>query len=816
MEYADFFRMATDQTPFDYQRCLATRDIFPHLLTVPTGSGKTAAVILGWLWRRRFGGPLAASTPRRLVYCLPMRVLVEQTAREAAKWLDKLGIKDVGVHILIGGERAERWELTPEKEAILIGTQDMLLSRALNRGYGMSRYAWPLHFGLLNNDCLWVMDEPQLMGSGLATTTQLAGFRKAFGAGGTTQSLWMSATLMPGWLESIDFKQYVAGLKLVKLEEEDFDNKHMKERYGACKPIEPAGSSNDRSPALVERIRKAHAPGTLTLVVVNTVDRAREIFEGLRTAQKAGTGKGRKKGRPANDAGESPEVSPEFLLIHSRFRPKERAKQIDRLQTTPPASGRIVISTQVVEAGVDVSALTLFTELAPWPSLVQRFGRCNRRGEDTGAKVFWIDLPTGGKKSLAAPYSDEELDAAREILADGSLNDVGPSSLEVYFNKRSDDQKAKLFPYRPEHVVRRKDVIELFDTTPDLAGNDVDVARFIRDGEDLDVQVFWRHLDGSTVPSGEADPRREELCTVPVHRFREFLKEKIAFRFDPLEPGWKRATADSVFPGRVFLIPADRGGYDPTVGWAPKSSEAVEPLSTGDAPPESYDSEPWSKFHWQTIAEHTDEVVAELEAILKGLGLDERLCADLRLAARWHDRGKAHDVFQAAIKDVEGRPSTRDLAKAPRGAWTRGYSRPHFRHELASALAMLQAGSSDLAAYLGVATHGKVRLSIRSLPGEDQPNDSSLRFARGVWDGDVLKKVDVGGGLEAAEVTLSLDVMEMGRAGDEPSWSERVLALRDDPDLGIFRLAFLEAILRAADMRASRAHERSGEGQSHA
>lgn len=29
---------------------------------------------------------------------------------------------------------------------------------ALNRGYGMSRYRWPMHCGLLNNDCRWVMD----------------------------------------------------------------------------------------------------------------------------------------------------------------------------------------------------------------------------------------------------------------------------------------------------------------------------------------------------------------------------------------------------------------------------------------------------------------------------------------------------------------------------------------------------------------------------------------------------------------------------------------------------------------------------------
>jgi len=39
----------------------------------------------------------------------------------------------------------------------------MLLSRALNRGYGIGRARWPLEFGLLSHDTLWVMDEVQLM-----------------------------------------------------------------------------------------------------------------------------------------------------------------------------------------------------------------------------------------------------------------------------------------------------------------------------------------------------------------------------------------------------------------------------------------------------------------------------------------------------------------------------------------------------------------------------------------------------------------------------------------------------------------------------
>ena len=52
---------------------------------------------------------------------------------------------------------------TPSNRRFLIGTQDMLLSRALNRGYATGRARWPMEYGLLNHDCLWIMDEIQLM-----------------------------------------------------------------------------------------------------------------------------------------------------------------------------------------------------------------------------------------------------------------------------------------------------------------------------------------------------------------------------------------------------------------------------------------------------------------------------------------------------------------------------------------------------------------------------------------------------------------------------------------------------------------------------
>jgi CRISPR-associated endonuclease/helicase Cas3 len=168
MNFDDFFRTAfgksadSDYEPYGYQRRLA-QEPWPDLPEVPTGMGKTAGVTLAWLWKRgwRQGGRGSApdsDTPRRLIWCLPMRVLVEQAERNARDWLQRLGILGepgqgrVSVHLLMGGSEDVKnatWAEYPEEDMILIGTQDMLLSRALMRGYGMSRYQWPVHFAWL-------------------------------------------------------------------------------------------------------------------------------------------------------------------------------------------------------------------------------------------------------------------------------------------------------------------------------------------------------------------------------------------------------------------------------------------------------------------------------------------------------------------------------------------------------------------------------------------------------------------------------------------------------------------------------------------
>jgi len=810
--FNEFFKKATGTAPFLFQSKFA--EDLPALVNVPTGLGKTAMAVIGWLWRRHADdSERRKTTPRRLVYCLPMRVLVEQTRDCAKKWTttlhqQKLLIGEIPIHVLMGGEDEDDWDTHPERDAIIVGTQDMLLSRALNRGYAASRARWPMHFGLLNTDCLWVFDEIQLMGSGLATTAQLEAFRRMLP--GTEngavnhdgcRSVWMSATMQPDWLKTVDFKDRVDGLSCLKLSDDDHQNDQVKQRWNAKKPLSKATATMDDAASLAKEIRKAHKAGSRTIVVLNTVKRACALFEALK---KNANGK---KVAPQPSV-ETETSKPKIVLLHSRFRPEDRKQRVAEVLAEPPPEGTIVVSTQVIEAGVDVSATTLFTELAPWASLVQRFGRCNRRGEENElAKVCWIDLPDkktdAGK--MALPYMQADLESARDHLE--KLSDAGLVSL---------DKLNIQLPFEHTHVIRRKDLIDLFDTTPDLAGNDIDIDRYVREIEETDVRVFWRRYYGEMPSESLPAPQRDELCPAPIGEFKDFAKtpKNKIWRWNFLEGKWEQANANSIAPGQVYLIHADTGGYSAEQGWNAKSNDPVKPAAPQAVTkgPDATGEEQLSKIGvWQTLAAHTDEVCSEIESILGALVISE--ATTLRAAARWHDWGKAHAVFQKALPD-DAHDAAQSWAKAF-GTWKR-YGRRHFRHELASALAVLRADvplgdgvDRNLVAYLIAAHHGKVRLSIRSLPGETRPpanNGASRRFARGVWDGDELPTVDLGGGVIAPKALLSLEPMELGLCQeelfkDQPSWAERMIGLRDT--IGPFRLAYLEALLRAADMRAS-------------
>ncbi len=791
MTYEDLFTTATggEHRPYPYQSRLA-RGNWPDLLSVPTGLGKTAAVVLAWIHRRMANDP---DTPRRLVYGLPMRTLAEQTAENCRTWLTRLGMLaapgegGISVSLLMGGEddvRSATWARFPEENAILVGTQDMLISRALMRGYGMSRYQWPMHFGLLHSDSLWVFDEVQLMGPALATSTQLEAFRRRYATAFPSRSLWLSATIRSEWLESIDFRPHVPTLAALSLD--DDDRARASHLLKARKTLERSDMAVEKSTPpreLAASVLSRHRAGTQTVVIVNQVGRAQAIFSELARRSDA----------------------PDLLLLHARFRPAERRRIESELRRELGPAGRIVVATQAVEAGIDISSTTLVTELAPWPSMIQRFGRCNRYGEASDeAAVVWLDIRIEDDPNLAAPYTPADLQASRAIL-------TGLESAGI------DDLPQVATEFKAGAVLRAKDFLQLFDTDPDLSGYDLDIAPYIRDHGTPRAQVFWRDFSGQ--PDEEMDaPEPGELCPVSITQLNDYLGRKSANRavwsWDPLLQKWSEREKSAILPGINYLLRAADGGYDPMIGFQAGAQGVVPTLARENGTPNETlgDDSQLEGGSAVILLDHLREVRTQAEALARVLAPTSAIADAIRTAALWHDVGKLHPAFQNALMEGAGATSVEPLAKSGgrgrlryhvRGDDERRIPRPLFRHELVSMLAWLSLAEPhpdrDLIAYLILAHHGKVRMGLRALPGEN-PAPGGRRHARGVWEGDTLPPFDLDG-LQLPEISLALRIMELGRSPAGPSWTERTQRLLADQ--GPFVLSWMETLLRIADWRGS-------------
>lgn len=786
--FPELFLMATGHTPHRYQARIARQGL-PDVVAAPTGTGKTG-VILAWLWRRLYG-PDREGTPRRLVYALPQRSLVEQVAREAERWLANLGLADeVALHVVMGGladsrRQQRQWRLDMHRPAVVVGTVDSLVSKALNRGYGIGRATFPVDFALVTNGAHWVIDEIQLCRESTTTLRQLAAFAKTLGTAEPFGLTCMSATVPRGLLETVD--NPAASNVLSILPEERTGE--LATRLGAARKVLRLAAAPGDYKAIAEQARDRHRSGELTLVVLNTVDAARSVYKQLR------------KGSAVR-----------CTLLHSRFRGVERRRLMDEITSDP--GDRIVVATQVVEAGIDLNAAVLMSEAAPWPSLVQRAGRCNRTGTIENAELCWM-LP-----AKPAPYEQADIDAAAAALTALESTEVTCEDLLAREVKVTEEQVA---------VLRRADFLALFDTAPDLSGADIDVTPYVRDAEDLDAQVAWATWTPETSdgrpPADAKAPAAEDRCRVPLKQVNELAKTVTVWRLDQVLGRWTRVSPQArARPGEVLLISAADGGYDPQTGFDPSATGPVPGCPSLDAkadPPEgtedSYgaDSSNVQQPDWLSLDQHSQDVRRQAEKLLAAIGpvLPDDAAASAVTAAYLHDAGKAHHIWQDALCRLapEGR---QDEINAGR-PWAKSGGEGQlvfgggvkFRHELASLLLLDgplsglldQAPDRDLARYLVLAHHGKLRVQVRD-PGDLavlEPGEASAAKILGLAHGahaDIPAML----GQPATPLTVDLDQFQLG---GERSWTRTVLALRDR--YGPFVLAYLEAIVRVADWRAS-------------
>lgn len=181
-QFAAVFKELTGSSPFPWQWNLYDRWFskgrFPCSCNIPTGLGKTS-IIAVWLIAL---AKHRDTIPRRLVYVVNRRTVVDQTTDEVKKLrgnLLKAGLFDalkslcalpleedespLALSTLRGAFADNReWSADPARPAVISGTVDMIGSRLLFGGYGIGFKSRPLHAGLLGQDALLVHDEAHL------------------------------------------------------------------------------------------------------------------------------------------------------------------------------------------------------------------------------------------------------------------------------------------------------------------------------------------------------------------------------------------------------------------------------------------------------------------------------------------------------------------------------------------------------------------------------------------------------------------------------------------------------------------------------
>ena len=411
------------------------RGKIPAGADIPTGLGKTAIMAL-WLIAMRQGKRL----PKRLVYVVDRRAVVDQATAFVEGLRERLPHDERFPISTLRGQYAdnEEWLDDPSQPAIIVGTVDMIGSRLLFEGYGVSRKMRPYHAGLLGTDTLIVLDEAHLVPPFERLLEDIEVGHSAF-----APSRGDDRGLIPGLrLLSLSATGRERKGEVFRLSDEDVACCALtRRRLHAVKrlTVRP-GDKNHLVEQLVDAAWELSGSGSQPLrclVYCNFRDHAEKVRMAL---------EGRAKKRPKN--GPLPEVETELFIGarrgHERDLAAARLRELGFLAGSEVRADRLcfLIATSAGEVGVDLDADHMVCDLVAWERMVQRLGRVNRRG-DNKAEVIVIDAGEDISKL------DQEAHALLRTLVErlppeGNGHDASPQAIRQLQHEADDELREAL------------------------------------------------------------------------------------------------------------------------------------------------------------------------------------------------------------------------------------------------------------------------------------------------------------------------------------------------------------------------------------
>jgi len=421
------FEALSGNRPFPWQRALYERfisarpDNIPPSCNLPTGLGKTSVIAI-WLIAR-INHP--SKMPRRLVYVVNRRTVVDQTTTEVERLrenLSKLGssVRDLAVSTLRGQFADNReWSADPSRLAVICGTVDMIGSRLLFSGYGSGFKTKPLYGGFLGQDVLLVHDEAHLEPAFQRLVLEIEKEQERCRELFRFRVMELSATSRG--------KGEVFTLTI-----QDEADDEVKRRIFARKTLRfHAVDENTTAEKLAELALHYKDSGRAVLVFVRTIDELNKVLARLSAMpalQLTGTMRGLERER---------------LIRHPlfcRFLP-----EASRPEKVEPAQGTVyLVCTSAGEVGVNISADHLVCDLSTFDSMAQRFGRVNRFGRCDDTYIDIVHPAVFDHENKVDRAREKTLTLLKRLDAQAS-----PSSIGHLMGSLSEEERKAAFAPEP-------------------------------------------------------------------------------------------------------------------------------------------------------------------------------------------------------------------------------------------------------------------------------------------------------------------------------------------------------------------------------